>query len=119
MANVDPILRAGLECMATCACELELCTAEPQTHADVERMGLACKEAVPLSLPYHRIPTGMAIKIKAFSDGKCERNGRVTHWALCGPDQLWATGPLASPIEVFAGALFEFPELTINLPGAP
>ena len=32
--------------------------------------------------------------------------------------KLWATGKLASPLTVFAGALFEFPELSINLPGA-
>lgn len=118
MANVDMILEAGLQRMVGDVRALELCAGEPATLADARRLSFACKDAPRLTAPFHRTPTGMAVKITAFTDGKCAASGTVTHWALCGPSCVWAVGALADPVEVFAGALFEFPETTINLPGA-
>lgn len=115
MANLDPVLQAGLSQASAAIKRLDLCSSEPKSLGDLA--SVSCGQTSIKVSAEKRYPTGYKIKVPP-SNGLVTKGAKAAYWALSCETQVWACGELAEPTEIRSGNDFQLPAFDINFPGA-
>jgi hypothetical protein len=111
----DSIFDQGLDELDTGGTRVDICTQEPTTYAEATATYTLGNEAVDTGAPADGDVDGRKVVVPAIDSGAVTGDGMAAFWALTnGVDTLLATGPLAAPLPVATGGLFDLGAITIT-----
>lgn len=113
-------LDAGLNNIRGDITHLYICSAEPESFAEVATYALGVKASPSLGAIGAGSPNGRQFQIDAISDGSVTDTGTASHWALTDDtgSALLATGDLTTPQGVTSGNTFTLTAFTIRFAAA-
>ena len=117
----DRAIDLGLICLDTEPDRLYFCSALPTTYAQATSLAVCVHNTVAggvFSSPVAGSPKGRKITLNAASGDTVSPGGIAGFWAAVDSvnQRLLASGPMAAPITLAAGAPFSIPSVDLTLP---
>lgn len=114
----DRVLDNGLGVYQTEGEQLDICSSEPATFADVATYTLGNKSGPTIGAPADRAGGGREVTVSAISDGSVTGTGTAAYIAITDQtnSRLLAAGPLASGQSVTNGNTFTLTSFKIGIP---